>query len=391
MIKYEIQKIIVNKTTLVFLTFVLIINIVNIFKNYYQDSEKDPVYPVYLEIYQEIQGKNLELCKNIIETELLTVSEKEEKRYLYTTAYEELLQEIEEIQRLDERRNELGKCSAEKAENLKKTSLYLHNLNSKYADIYKNTKIDSYYNINGIEEFINYKFHYILIIVLIISVVSSTFTEEKTKGTYEIIKTTKNGYKKLAFIKVVSVLTFVAILQLLFSICNYICFKICYKFDGIFQPIYMIRNYRELPVDGDIIYFLVKNCILGFLGIAIMALVVVMISLVFNEVKSSVVSSVVFMIFLILLRACYYFGKGKIINLLNPVHCLLGEKVILYFENIKIGNWVIANQYIVVIIAALEIFLILKSIVFIYENNMDIMNFSYKLKKIIDGTGGKDD
>ena len=80
MIKYEIQKIIVNKTTLVFLTFVLIINIVNIFKNYYQDSEKDPVYPVYLEIYQEIQGKNLELCKNIIETELLTVSEKEEKR-----------------------------------------------------------------------------------------------------------------------------------------------------------------------------------------------------------------------------------------------------------------------------------------------------------------------
>lgn len=373
MLKYELRKLLFRKTTLLFLLFLLAVNTIVIFKNHDQD-EDNADYLAYLDAYEDIRGKEIAECKQIVtdKYKALSASEGEEKQFLYALTYDELLMELEDIGVYERHSAELAAQSIEKSEHFKKSNAYLSALNARFAELYGNRSIDHYYNVKSIPSLIGYKFHYVLIILLLIAVVPNVFTDEKSKGTYDIIKTTERGYTKLASIKVAAVLIFAAIASLCFAVCNYVCFQICYEFDGLFQPIYAIWSYRELPANDTIALFLLKNFGLGLLGIGVIALIVILISQLVSETKLAFMSSICLTVLLIFFRGLNYLGIGQALNLLNPIHCLLGEKIMLYFEHICIGSTIISNVCTVTVIALVEMSVLIGLILLLYKKNIEI-------------------
>lgn len=371
MLGYEIRKNFFNRMTLLSVALLLLFNAVNIFKHHYPVEGQASDYVVYLDIYKELKGKDIETCKNVITEKLDSISElPQENVFLYSRVYEEISEELKEISRYKEISKELEQKSIQKAEMYQESSPCLYQLNQKISDSFAGREITAFRNVNKITELINYKFSYLLIIFLIIMGGAGIFSYEKERGTYCIIKATRKGHRRIAEIKIISMQLYVITLALLFGICNAICFKICYQFDGFEQPLYAIKEYRNLPVNVSIIVFLIKNFLFGLLGLSMVAVIVMFISAVFQNIKVVFGGSLVVIIGFIFYRAFVYLGAGKRINLLNPVHYLISEKMMLYFETVQIGSYVVACAFIGAVTMLGMILLLSAMVVFLYDKNL---------------------
>lgn len=372
MLGYELRKLLFHRTTLRFLMFLLALNMVVIFKNHSQAENAE--YAAYLDVYEDIRGRTIDECKQIVADryEALTTSVSEEKQFLYSLTYDGLLTELEDIQSYPIRSAELSAQSLDKSERFQKSNACLSTLNARFAELYEDRRIDRYYNLSGIPELIGYKFHYVLMILLLIAVIPNVFTDEKANGTYAVIKTTRYGDAKIAPIKIAALLIFAVITAVCFALCSFVCFRICYGFDGLFQPIYSIWDYRELPANDTIVLFMLKTFVLGLLAIWVISLTVLLISLLVCDTKIAFIGSICLTVGLIFVRGMGYLGVGQTVNLFNPIHLLLGEKLMLYYEHIRIGNTVIPNVCTVTVIALVEMALLIGLIILLYKRNVAI-------------------
>ncbi len=352
MFQYEIHKLFFNKGLLLGIVFLLLFNGANIFKQHYPTMEGEPVYVVCLKIYQELKGRDIEESLQIMKKKQENIAQlPEEKIELYSAVYEEILNELNEMKGCKGAGRELRDKSYKKAEAYREQNTYLFQINSKIAELYSEREIREFHNVSKITEFINYKFSYILIIFLIILGGLEIFVYDKESGAWQVMKTTRNGRKKIAGIKIIVMQLYVIMLAVIFGACNFLCFKLCYGFEGIGQPMYAIPEYKYMPVNDMIAVFLIKNFVFGLLGLSVMAALVMLLSVIFKERKIVFLFSLVMVLVLMFYRTFAYLGNGKLINLLNPIHCFLSEKIMLYYENIWLFGRIVPDSVIVIIAA----------------------------------------
>lgn len=388
MLKYEIRKLLFNKGLLLGIILLLIFNGANIFKQHYPSMEKEPVYAASLSIYQELKGRDIEKCIEIIENRKGSISElKPEDRELYSGVYEELSEELKEMKNCKETGKALKDKSIQRAEAYRGHNTYLFKLNSKIAELYSEREIREFHNVSKIRELINYKFSYILIIFLIIPAASEIFAYDRESGAWQVIKATRNGRKKIAGIKIIAVELYVTMAAALFGACNFLCFKLCYGFEGLRQPMYAIRAYKDMPVNDAIGVFLTKNFFLGLSGLSVTALLVMFFCVILRDRKTVFAASLAAALGLVFYRSFAYLGNGRLINIFNPIHCFLGEKIMLYYENIPLFGIAAPNSVIVIITAAAVNILLSGLVLFLYGKNLKksfSLSFIRKIKQQLD-------
>ena len=369
MLKYEIRKLFFNKATFAGVAFLLLFNIVHIFKDHYPTESSDPVYLTYLKVYPDIRGKDIETCRDIVEEKRKQLSDLPQNRTaLYAAVYEEMLMELESLLQFPNENQEKREESLKKADQYRLDNRYLYHLNNELAKRYGERKLTEYRNVNRFPELVNYKFSYLLIIFLIIACGVNIFSGECASGACQVIKSTKRGHGILAGTKMIAMQIYVVLLAFLFAVCNGVCFQICYRFDSFSQPVYAIEQYRDLPVNDTIMWFLIKNFLVGLLGLCVIAMIVMLLSVLIQNPKMVFGCSLVCVVGLAFYRAFGYLGTGKIINLLNPVHYLLGEKMILYLETVDLGGYAVSNALTSTGIAFAEMIFLSAAIVYFYES-----------------------
>lgn len=373
MFKYEIRKLFFNKGLLLGIVFLLLFNGVNIFKQHYPTIEGESVYSACLKIYKELKGRDIEECIQIINKKQEHILElSKDKMELYSAAYEEILGDLNEMKNCKEASMELKGKSQKKAETYRKQNKYLYQINIKIAELYSEREITEFHNLSKITELINYKFSYLLMIFLIILGGSEIFAYDKESGAWQVMKTTRNGRKKIARVKIIVMQLYVIMLAVIFGFCNFLCFKLCYGFEGLGQPVYAIRAYKDMLVNDSIAVFIIKNFAFGILGLSVIAALVMFFSVTFSERKIVFSVSLVMVIILMFYRTFLYLGKGQFINLLNPIHYFLSEKMMLYYENIWLFGRIVPATVIIIIAAAGLNILFSELLLLLYGKNINL-------------------
>lgn len=363
MLKYELKKIIFRKELLFFTVFLMLFNTLNIIKNNYKT---DVEYDAYLNIYELIRGKEPKECIDILESLDFTGNNNE---FLYEQVKIDMINDIMSLSNYSVDCNEItSQCNERALEFI--NNKYLYNKNIRLADCYANRLLTEYRNVNKIPELIKYKFHYLLIIILIILYASNLFSGEKEINIYMNIKTTKRGNSEIIWYKVAALFLFILTESLLFFMDNLLSFYFCYKFDGLNMPVYQIAGYRSLifntPDTDPIIIFILKMFAEATICLFVIGLLVCFLSVVFSSGKITFWISLALVGLLIYIRAFQYVGTGQIINLLNPVSGLITEKWALYLKTENINGIVVNDIYILLVNVAVELLGILSGIYIIY-------------------------
>lgn len=330
MLIYELKKIFNKKSLCWGILILLIINIVNIsinIDNYY--GTMDDFNRGWQVVYENVKGPITNEKITYLETyynkmlKKSNISEKS-KEFLSGYAYGDMniaLEHLEAIQDAVEYKVDIENL----IKNTNEYSKYFQSIGNKYmeryfrqvSDCYKDRSINDYYDYSGINNFLNYDFSSVLVMMLCTLYSSVIFSEERNSGMFDLIYTSFNGKKNNAKNKILTIFIFVFVLQALFEFCDFTVFSCYYNMDGIFTELYCIESYKYTPLNITIISFIFLRFLYKFIGFITISIICASISKLFNNFYSTIISYIM----LLLIIFCSGFDSIKFLSL-NPIYCI---------------------------------------------------------------------
>lgn len=128
-----------------------------------------------------------------------------------------------------------------------------------------------------------------------------------------------------------------------------VCLKLCLKFNGLFQPIFVIEEFQNTSLTCSIFSFWLLNLLFKWFGFIIIGLMVIAVS---KTQKSSAFS---YIISLVSVALCMFInvipvgGIGDIVNLFNPISMFIIYKDFASFEMMTNSRFFL-TQYMAVIL-----------------------------------------
>lgn len=182
-------------------------------------------------------------------------------------------------------------------------------------------KLNSYYDMEGAKEWMEYDFHTLLCVLLVLFCACKIIVVDKKRGIYVLLETCSMGIRKVMAGKTGALVLLSLIIVSLFSVVNAVVFWIQYDMSGIREPLYAIPEYKNTLYNGSVLsYGLVQMlgvCIsCAFLGIIAMFFAM----LVKQELYAMLLGALVYLGFIALFFQCTYWG--------NPVGLLAGTNLI---------------------------------------------------------------
>lgn len=149
--------------------------------------------------------------------------------------------------------------------------------NELMKEMYNGRKITEYRNFEAIRLFCDYEFSSLLVIIMLIFAFSATYSNEKLTSTDKIIKSC--GCDKKTFIaKHISLVLFVAILVLFFTVIDLIGFGNYYGISSLNLPLYSIEEYRLTPFNITILGAIGLSCVFKFIAFLFLGELIIFIS-----------------------------------------------------------------------------------------------------------------
>lgn len=227
--------------------------------------------------------------------------------------------------------------------NIDKRDLYNNRICEKIIKIYKNRYIFNFSSNRGYFLLLNYKVSSLFVLIILLLPLSSIFSEEKEKNTYQMIIGT---YSKKIFIKqkFFTGLFITFIIGLIFYIIDFICFFNIWPVNFPLNPIYSIENYQNSPLTLSILYFLSINFLLMLAGYLFMAIIFMITSLKTGNSNKSLVFN-----YIILIVVGFLSDLIEIPG--NPFLFLTNKKFFKEFNVVNVVGFPILKEYIYIIIA----------------------------------------
>lgn len=338
-IKYEFKKVI-SKNFIFLLLLLLIINGINIFVNYNQ--RKDKIYDQgYSVIYNKIKGtisnEKIEFISNGLSSTSKKVNngnynkkKKDNSTYsgyiygdmsIYQEIYDELYNAVTYSKTLNSKLNILD-------ENLRMSN------DSNSKKIFKILKkrmssrsISKYYNTTSMENFLNYQFSTLCIILLITVYTISLYTIDKNRKTYQIINITYKYKTKYIATKLISIFVMTLLLIIIFKSCDFIFFKYFNYLDGFLNPLYSLPYFNFTYSNMSILIYFIFTCLFKLLIIFSLELIIIFLSKLFFNALTLLFTSLCFIIIMLtnftnlssfplsLIYPSILFKTGKLINI----------------------------------------------------------------------------
>ena len=191
-------------------------------------------------------------------------------------------------------------------------------------EVRKNTQIKTLFFGREILEFRNtqnaihifdYRFSSLMIMLLLVFVLSSTFSEEKANGTIRLIKST-GQLKSVFHAKQRMSVVFVFFITAWFTIIDTISFGIIYNIDGWLNPIYSVMSYQYSPVNSSILGAVFISFAMKFCFFLLFSQAILFLSSLFKNIGLSFALSFVILLCLILMSDINTLGNPT--TLLKP-------------------------------------------------------------------------
>lgn len=371
----EIKKVFPMRTFIIAVVTFLVLNCINIYKNYhpaYISPDEELLQKGRVAVYRLLEGEideeklSLFLYKydeitEIVQSGNYDTSEADFEKYFCGYAYgdKNIFDEVyTEFRRQIEYEASVSKIRDEALDNMDffkgiENSL-LYAQNEYIFSHFDARQINRFYYTSPAISLFTYNLSTVLILLLILLLFSPIFSVERESEMFDLLCCTKRGSRKTVFgsiwtNKIKLLFSVVTILVLLFGVSDMVCLKLCLKFNGLFQPIFVIEEFQNTSLTCSIFSFWILNLLFKWFGFIIIGLMVIAVS---KTQKSSAFS---YIISLVSVALCMFInvipvgGIGDIVNLFNPISMFIIYKDFASFEMMTNSRFFL-TQYMAVIL-----------------------------------------
>ncbi len=229
---------------------------------------------------------------------------------------------------------------------------------------YANRNISEFYLYDGWEALLAYDFSDLLILLLLILGIASSFTREKENGMTLILSSCKRGGWPLLFYKCESGIMFAWVLTILFALLNLLMFGLLCGFEGWNSPLYAIENYQYTPFSGSILLFYGIACGLKAIGFSVTALLLVFLSACFQK---SLYPCLIGLGMGVILNYCAGWSLSSVwwkqaLSYISPFTLTKGSELMESLFGISIGSVYLLRLFVVLIVQVVIICLLVIAI-----------------------------
>lgn len=216
--------------------------------------------------------------------------------------------------------------------------------------LYQNRNIPSFYDTDGIQEFLSYDFSVLLSVMMIVLAVSSAFCMEKESGMYMILSTAATR-KKLIKPKILAAIIYSLFIGTYFFVVDFIIFAVFWGIHGVFNPIYSLANFQYTPLNCSIFTFIAIRLLLRLVFTTVACLICLICSCVIKSSRLSFGCSLT--ITTVSIAMVDLFPS----NIFNPA-VLLNNNMVNSFRTIAVDNIPILSYYAAITVSVIYLLLL---------------------------------
>lgn len=192
---------------------------------------------------------------------------------------------------------------------------------NRIKEVFAGRKLDSYYDMEGPKEWMEYDFYTLLCVALTTFCACKIVVYNKKQNIYILLETCSLGIRKVMARKIGALILMIFIIVSMFSVLNMCIFWWHYDMEGIHESLYAIEEYKTTLFSGTVFqYWLVQT-----LGVCIACSLIGIISMFFamvvkEELYAMLLGVLIYIIFIGLFFRVICWG--------NPVGLLAGANLI---------------------------------------------------------------
>lgn len=265
---------------------------------------------------------------------------------------------------------------------LERGNEYEVSVNQKIVDIYGGRGITAYYDTYGFSEFFEYDFSSLLIILLLLLSLASSFTMEGESGMDMLIKINKKGRQHTVMAKIGAFVLFSFLITVLFTAIDLIAFDIKFGLDGFFNPIYSIERYFTFTLNLSMLGYVILSMLLKFIAFTVIGLFIMFCSSWFGSVIYSFGVGTFSVFGLILADGTTKLGASKFLTLLNPLSLIANRYMLDTYSVVNIFSYPVLRIYVsLVLMLIFAVVLIVATMLAYIHRRVGVKKLSLKRLK----------
>ncbi len=233
---------------------------------------------------------------------------------------------------------------------LERGNEYDASVNQQIIDIYGGRGISAYYDTYGFSEFFEYDFSSLLIILLLLLSLASSFTMESESGMNMLIKISKKGRQHTVLAKIGAFVLFSFLITVLFTVVDLIAFDIKFGLEGFFNPIYSIERYFAFTLNLSMMGYVILSMLLKFAAFTVVGIFIMFCSSLFGSVLYSFGVGTFAVFGLILADGTTKLGASKFLTLLNPLSLIANRYMLDTYSVVNIFGYPVLRIYVALVL-----------------------------------------
>ncbi len=370
--RFELKKILSNKTLIISIIIFTLINLYKIFSMYCESdlNNKDFVKfnSCYYSIYEGLKGEITQeklsaVIDNYSYTQGVIMGQYDFDEntsysgnpYIDANVFLKIFEDMNYYSCYEENNNAIVKNAKENLSFYKSIgNAREEKLNKAIVKTYAGRKINSYYNLEYTEDYIKYDFSSLLVIIIIVLGLAPVFSREKETGMNLINQTSQMGGYPLIRAKLLASLTFVFSVALWFCTMDLICFKAFFSVEGFSMPLYAIKSFEFCSFNKSIRLFVLISFALKVIFFFIIALITLLLSSKSKESATTFVLSLIIPALFII--ANVFLEKSSLMYSINPANLLTFRQTVDGLNFINIFGRLINVAWLSLFFTASELF-----------------------------------
>lgn len=218
--------------------------------------------------------------------------------------------------------------------------------------------------------YLNYDFSTVLMLLLCLYGIVSTFVSEKETQMDMLLLTSVNGGKKTALAKIIAVTVFVWLVCLWFSLLDYIGFAVSFRtFEGWSLPVYAIPNLAEAAVGINLLQYSLLSAVLKAVGAWTLGMLMLLLSTFWKNALIPFVLNLTVCMTMIISGASVAYSSFPWVKVLNPYSLLTTRILLGKTEFLNIADYPVLTYQVAVLFALIVGIVIALAIYFLSAEN----------------------
>ena len=250
----------------------------------------------------------------------------------------------------------------EVAEKAKENALFYKEQGQTY-EVRKNSVIYNLYSGRSISTFayqemynyyLNYDFSGILVLLLCLYGIVSTFVCEKETQMDMLLLTNSNGGKKTTLAKIIAATLFVISVAIWFSVLDYIGFALSFgTTEGYNLPLYAVSNFSTAAVNCNLLQYSILSAVTRAIGVWTMSMAFLLISMFWHNALVPFVADFGVALCLIITGASQSYSSNIWLKIINPYSLLTNRILFGKTEFIGFAGYPIQSFFAAIIFAVM--------------------------------------